>query len=68
MTEELKNLKETILKEYPRLNENSTFKFQCDKQMSCFTECCGDVNIVLTPYDVILLKNRLNLKFFILLN
>ena len=61
MTEELKNLKETILKEYPRLNENSTFKFQCDKQMSCFTECCGDVNIVLTPYDVMLLKNRLNL-------
>lgn len=61
MTNELENLKETILKEYPRLKEDSTFKFQCNKQMSCFTECCGDVNIVLTPYDVLLLKNKLKI-------
>jgi len=32
------------------------------KNASCFTQCCGDVNIALTPYDVIRLKNRLQIS------
>ena len=30
--------------------------------MSCFTECCGKTTIILTPYDILRLKNRLNMK------
>ncbi len=59
---EIEKLKEAILKEYPRLDENSTFKFRCHKGVPCFNECCGDVNIFLTPYDIVRLKNRLGIK------
>jgi Fe-S-cluster containining protein len=58
---EIENLKETILKEYPRLTKDSKFKFSCFRNISCFNECCSDVNIFLTPYDIIRLKNRLKI-------
>lgn len=58
---ELENLKKTILEEYPRLSEDSTFKFHCHKGVSCFNDCCGNVNIFLTPYDIIRLKNNLGI-------
>jgi Fe-S-cluster containining protein len=38
------------------------FKFACDKDLPCFTKCCANLNLVLTPYDVLRLKNRLNLS------
>ena len=60
--DEIENLKETILKEYPRLNENSSFKFNCHNKVSCFNQCCSDVNIFLTPYDIIRLKNKLKIS------
>jgi Fe-S-cluster containining protein len=44
-----------------RLNYNSRFSFKCHPGVSCFTECCRGANIILTPYDVILLKKRLGL-------
>lgn len=44
-----------------RLTYNSRFKFKCHPGVSCFTECCRGTNIILTPYDVIRLKHRLNL-------
>ena len=58
---EIQNLKEAILKEYPRLTKDSEFKFSCFKNISCFNKCCSDVNIFLTPYDVIRLKNNLKI-------
>lgn len=60
--EAIDKLKETILKEYPRLNKNSKFQFCCHKNISCFNKCCTDVNIFLTPYDIIRLKNRLKIS------
>ena len=44
-----------------QLNYKSCFNFKCHPGVSCFTECCRGSNIILTPYDVIRLKNRLNL-------
>ena len=44
------------------LNRNSKFQFKCHKGVKCFTECCRDINIILTPYDIIRLKNRLELS------
>lgn len=58
---EIENLKEAILKEYPRLNLNSEFTFRCHPGVACFNACCADVNIFLTPYDIIRLKTRLGI-------
>ena len=45
-----------------RLSSDSTFKFKCHPGVKCFTACCRDINIILTPYDIIRLKNRLDLS------
>ena len=45
-----------------RLGPASRFKFKCHPGVECFTQCCRDINIILTPYDVIRLKNRLALS------
>jgi uncharacterized protein len=45
-----------------RLGLDSTFEFECHKDVKCFTKCCRGINIILTPYDIILLKNRLGLS------
>ena len=37
------------------------FNFQCGPGVGCFTRCCQDVTIVLTPYDILRLKNRLGI-------
>ncbi len=55
-------LKEKILEDYPRLGLDDSFKFACHPGVSCFNQCCGDVNIFLAPYDVLRLKKRLGLK------
>jgi Fe-S-cluster containining protein len=40
----------------------SKFSFRCHKEIPCFTKCCADLNLVLTPYDVVRMKNRLKLS------
>lgn len=45
-----------------RLTSDSPFKFNCSPGVSCFTECCQDVSIVLTPYDVLRMKNSLGIS------
>ena len=44
-----------------RLGPDSKFKFECHKGVTCFTKCCSGIRITLTPYDIIRLKNRLQL-------
>ncbi len=44
-----------------RLSYDSCFKFKCHPGVSCFTQCCRGINIILTPYDIIRLKTRLDL-------
>lgn len=43
------------------LDEKASFKFCCSPQSVCFNECCRDLNQFLTPYDVLRLKNGLDL-------
>ena len=45
-----------------KLGPDSSFKFKCHPGVECFTQCCRDINILLTPYDIIQLKNRLGLS------
>ncbi len=54
-------LREKILSEYPRLGPDDTFRFACHPGVSCFNRCCGDVNIFLSPYDVLRMKKRLEM-------
>jgi Fe-S-cluster containining protein len=54
-------LQEKILKDYERLGLDSRFRFGCDKNVPCFNQCCGDVNIFLTPYDVLRMKRALDM-------
>lgn len=57
--EELENFKQTILKDYPRLSEEDVISFRCGDDLACFNNCCADVNIFLTPYDVLRLRRAL---------
>jgi len=40
----------------------SKFKFGCYSDVSCFTKCCSRTDILLTPYDIIRIKNRLGIS------
>lgn len=44
-----------------KLTMDSKIKFRCHPGVKCFTACCGGIKIVLTPYDILRLKERLNL-------
>jgi Fe-S-cluster containining protein len=44
------------------LGPDSTFCFDCQPTLECFTRCCSDVNIVLTPADVLALARRTGLR------
>jgi len=45
-----------------RVGPNSLFQFECHKKIGCFNQCCHGININLTPYDIIRLKNKLQLS------
>lgn len=44
------------------LSENSTFSFRCYPGISCFNQCCRNLNLFLYPYDVIRLKANLGIS------
>lgn len=48
--------------EIARMDVEHVFKFNCAPNVPCFTECCRDITIVLSPYDVLRLKNALNIQ------
>ena len=54
-------LQEKILADHPRLGPDDKFTFGCHPGVSCFNKCCSDVNIFLSPYDVLRMKRRLGM-------
>lgn len=58
----IQKLKESILKEYEHLTENDCFNFECGPHLECFNDCCADVNIFLTPYDVLRMRTALKIS------
>ena len=44
-----------------KLTLDSSLQFECHPGVSCFTACCHNIKIILTPYDILVLKKRLNL-------
>lgn len=56
-----RSLQAAILRDAPRLGLDDHFVFRCDASLDCYTRCCADVAIVLTPYDVLRMKRALGL-------
>ncbi len=44
------------------LTPEDGFRFECRKGFDCFTRCCRNITIVLTPYDIVRMKNALNIS------
>lgn len=44
------------------LTAQSKFRFSCHRNLACFTRCCREINIFLTPYDVLRMKNNLGMS------
>ena len=44
----------------PLMPENH-FRFSCHPDVPCFNDCCRDLNQLLTPYDIVCIKNRLEM-------
>lgn len=49
----------TVKEKKEKMTPEHVFTFKCDAGVSCFTQCCQDITIVLTPYDVLRMKNGL---------
>jgi len=39
-------------------DDTKVIQFQCRKGISCWNKCCSNIDISLTPYDILRLKNR----------
>ncbi|MFZ0470263.1 MAG: YkgJ family cysteine cluster protein [Thiogranum sp.] len=59
------DIKESPFVESPvvpeQFDENHVIKFNCYKGIECFNACCRNIDITLTPYDILRLKKRLGL-------
>lgn len=44
-----------------KLSRDDSFCFECGPHVPCFTECCGKLQLSLTPYDTLRLRKRLGL-------
>jgi uncharacterized protein len=50
-----------VLKQNRQLAADESFRFACHPGVACFNSCCADVNILLTPLDVLRLARRAGL-------
>ncbi|MEJ5300560.1 MAG: YkgJ family cysteine cluster protein [Thermodesulforhabdaceae bacterium] len=56
-------VKEDILPEHlVPIKEDEKFFFACHPNISCFGECCRKLRLMLTPYDVVKLREKLGLS------
>ncbi len=44
------------------LEGGATIQFQCRKGISCWNKCCSNIDISLTPYDILRLSRRLDIS------
>lgn len=44
-----------------RIKEGETFRFRCHAGLACFNQCCRNLNLFLSPYDVLRLKQGLGI-------
>ncbi len=56
-----KDIKKTSEIPPEQLSLKSRFQFKCHKQIKCFTDCCRGIDIMLTPYDILTMRKKLEL-------
>ncbi|MCP4757172.1 MAG: YkgJ family cysteine cluster protein [Proteobacteria bacterium] len=44
------------------VSDDGTFSFACYPGISCFNRCCHDIDVVLTPFDVLRMKRKLGIR------
>jgi Fe-S-cluster containining protein len=44
------------------LGIEDSFDFSCGSHLECFNRCCRDINLFLTPYDILRIKKRLKIS------
>ncbi len=44
-----------------RIQDGESFNFSCHPKVDCFTDCCRQLELALTPYDVLRLKQETKL-------
>lgn len=54
-------MNDSTKKEVFRPFEENEFRFSCHRDIGCFTDCCAKLRLILTPYDILRMKNRLKL-------
>jgi uncharacterized protein len=50
------------LRDKRKLGKDEKFDFACHAGLACFTKCCSDINIMLTPLDVLGLARHLGVS------
>jgi Fe-S-cluster containining protein len=53
---------QAFLDSLPEVKPGESFRFACHPGVACFNACCGDLTLVLTPYDVYRLRKHLGLS------
>jgi len=65
MADEKKLIDESPVPDTPvipsQLQGDAVIQFRCHKDIDCFNACCKNIDIMLTPYDIIRLKKRLGI-------
>lgn len=54
-------MSEQLPENFTPVHHRDVFCFSCHPGVPCFTECCRELDLALTPYDVLRLKNRLQM-------
>jgi Fe-S-cluster containining protein len=54
-TDETKDFLDSL----PELEEGKTYNFKCYPGIGCFNACCSDLDMVLTPYDILRMRTAL---------
>ena len=65
MSDEKKLIDDSPVAETPvvpnQLEGDAIIQFRCHKDIDCFNACCKNIDIMLTPYDILRLKQRLGI-------
>lgn len=47
---------------FQKVSTDQLLTFSCHSEIPCFTECCRELDLALTPYDILRMKRHLNLS------
>jgi len=56
-----KKTKQNKKRDLTVLTPKDHFQFECHQSLDCFTRCCRNITIFLTPYDILRMKNALKI-------